>query len=79
MKTQIKPTKYGQELYAPFTVEVFDSKNTSVMANETFTNERDAQLFTKMKSVPFKAILHDAKGNWREYRNGVVESWSVNS
>lgn len=71
-------TKYGQELFAPFRVEVFDSRNTSTMAKEEFSNEKDAKLFTKYKSVPHKAILHDYYGNWVCYENGVVVSWSVN-
>ena len=76
-KTSIAPIKFGQQLYAPFSIEVFDSRNTSFTAKETFSNERDATLFTKMKSVPFKAILHDANGNWKEYEKGTVTSWSV--
>lgn len=69
--------KYGQALYAPFHVEIFDSRNTSYKASETFSNERDAKLFTKMKSIPHKAVLHDSAGNWMEYENGIVTSWSV--
>lgn len=77
MKKTHKITKYGQALYSPFTVEIFDSRNTCYTADETFSNERDAKLFTKFKSVPHKAILRDSNGNWIEYENGVVTAWSV--
>lgn len=77
MKTSTKPTKYGQALYAPFTIEVFDSRNTSFKDPKTFTNERDAKLYAKMKSVPFKSILRDSADSWMEYENGIVTSWSV--
>lgn len=70
------PLKVGQKLYSPFTIEIFDSRNTSYEHSDKFSNEEDAKLFTKFKSVPFKAVLHDYHGNWVEYENGTVTAWS---
>ncbi len=72
-----KITKYGQKLIAPFRIEVFDSRNTSFNDPQIFSNESEAKLYTKMKSVPFKAIVRDSAGNWMEYEKGIVTSWSV--
>lgn len=77
MKKSTGVINFGQRLYAPFTVRIFDSRNTCYDALQTFSDEREAKLFTKMSSVPFKAVLQDANGNWMEYQKGTVVSWST--
>lgn len=77
MKKTTAPVKYGQRLYGPFSITVFNSRNTSYEYTSKFAREDQARLFTKHKSVPFKAILTDSRDNWIEYENGVITSWSV--
>lgn len=71
--------KYGQKLVPPFTLEVFDSRNTSFDRTADFDtmNEGTMRLAAKANSTPFKAILHDSAGHWVEYEKGVLTSWSV--
>jgi hypothetical protein len=73
------PIKFGQKLIPPFTLEVFDSRNTSFDGTSDFDtmSESTMCMAAKANSVPFKAILHDSSGHWVEYVNGVIESWSV--
>lgn len=78
MTKEQKTIKVGQKLTAPFSLEIFDSRNTSYNTNPyRNTPLGEMRLMAKKASMPFKAVIHDSTGHWVEYEKGEITSWSV--
>lgn len=66
------------KLKPPFSLEIFDSRNTSTMTNPYRNTSLSMMKSLAIKSsMPFKCIIHDVNGNWIEYERGDMRAWSA--